>query len=65
MPKKKMIPRNRSGSVVETSNRPSLLMLAQRDAVQRALTDREKKLVERGQQCNQSQNNVDGSEATQ
>ena len=65
MPKKKMIPRNRSGSVVETSNRPSLLMLAQRDAVQRALTDREKKLVERGQQYNQSQNNVDGSEATQ
>ena len=65
MPKKKMIPRNRSGSVVETSNRPSLLMLAQRDAVQRALTDREKKLVEKEQQYHQSQNNVDGQEATQ
>jgi hypothetical protein len=50
MPKKKMIPRNRSGSVVETSNRPSLLMLAQRDAMQRALTEREKKLAEK-EQC--------------
>jgi hypothetical protein len=47
MPKKKMIPRNRSGSVVETANRPSLLLLAQRDAVQRALTEREKKLAEK------------------
>jgi hypothetical protein len=50
MPKKKMISRNRSGSVVETSNRPSLLMLAQRDAMQRAMTEREKKLAEK-EQC--------------
>jgi hypothetical protein len=47
MPKKKVIPRNRSGSVVETANRPSLLMLAQRDAMQRALNEREKKLAEK------------------
>ena len=47
MPKKKVIPRNRSVSVVVTSNRPSLLMLAQRDAVQRALTEREKKLAQK------------------
>ena len=45
MPKKKVIPRKRSGSVVETANRPSLLFEEQRDAVQRALTEREKKLV--------------------
>ena len=46
MPKKKMIPRNRAGSVVETANRPSLLMLAQRDAIQRKLNKLEKKLAE-------------------
>ncbi len=47
MPKKKVIPRNRSGSVVETSNRPSLLMLAQRDTVQRALTELERELAKK------------------
>jgi hypothetical protein len=49
MPKKKVIPRNRSGSAVETANRPSLLMLAQRDAIQRALTEREKTLAKKEQ----------------
>jgi hypothetical protein len=41
VPKKKLIPRNRAGSVVETANRPSLLFLNGRDAVQRPVTDRE------------------------